>query len=29
MTDYKGTVYTENETELLWPIELGVTCDKN
>lgn len=24
-----GTIYAKNETELLWPIGLGVVCDEN
>ena len=29
VTDYKGTIYTENETKLLWSIEPSAVCDKN
>ena len=29
MTDCIGTIYVENETELSWPIKLGVVYDEN
>ena len=29
VTDHVGTLYTENDTELSWPIGLDANCDKN
>ena len=29
VTNHIDMTYIENETELLWPIELGVVCDEN
>ena len=29
LTNHTSTVYDENETELLRPIELGAVCDEN
>ena len=29
VTNHIDMTYIENETELLWPIKLGVVCDEN
>ena len=29
VTDHIGAFYVENNIEILWPIGLGVVCDKN
>ena len=29
MTDLTSAVYTDNETELSWPIGLGAVCSEN
>ena len=29
VTNHIDMTYIENETKLLWPIELGVVCDEN
>lgn len=29
LTDYAGAFYDKNDTELSWPIELGVDSDGN
>ena len=29
MIDHIDVIYAKKETELSWPIELGMVCDKN